>query len=109
MRNSSWFGLLLTALAACGSAEQDGVSAGEPGLGGLGGTTGGGGAFPDAGTGTGTMMNPVLTPGSPGGNTIVYSDAGAGVNPDKCVTTKAAAPPASIPISWPSAWCSRSR
>jgi hypothetical protein len=95
--SSSWFGLLLAALAAGCAGERDGVAAnGEPGLGGLGGVTGGGGVA-DAGTGTSTIMNPVVTPGGGGPTMVVYNDGGAVNNPDECVTTKAAAPPASNP------------
>jgi hypothetical protein len=96
MRISPWFGLLLTAVAAgCGADPDDGISSnvdpssGVPGGGLI------GGAPVDAGVVPPTMQNPTPVPG--GGGITIYNDAGAQADPDKCVTTKAAAPPASTP------------
>jgi hypothetical protein len=96
MRTLPWLSLLLLTVAAnaCG-VEPDGVSAGgDLAGGGLAGAAGGGG-LPDAGSGTSTIQNPAVVP-TDAGVTTVYTDASF-VNPDQCVTTKAAAPPASTP------------
>lgn len=99
MRASPWLTLsLFTVLAASCGADTDGVVSNfDPIRGDTGGLTGGG-ALPDAGPGTGPVLGPPVIPGGTGGNTmVVYNDGGALLNPDECVTTKAAAPPASTP------------
>jgi hypothetical protein len=93
MRNS-WLALILSASSlamACAAKDDDGVATTPNG-----GLTGGGGVLAGGGlldSGTSTTDNPVTVPDA--GSGVVYLDAG--VTGDKCVSTKAVAPPASTP------------
>jgi hypothetical protein len=98
MRASPWLTLsLFTAFVASCSAEPDGpVTSGfDPTRAGTGGL--GGGGVADAGLGTPPVIAPPVVPGGTGNTMTTYSDGGPLANPDECVTTKAAAPPASQP------------
>jgi hypothetical protein len=99
MRPFSRLGLLLAlAVAGCGAASDEVSSSLDPNLGMPGGPAGGVAPI-DAGTGLSSTppANAGATPGGNGNTTVIYSDSGALDDPDKCVTTKAAAPPASNP------------
>jgi hypothetical protein len=89
-RTCSLLPLLITALYACAAdSDKDGV--GTPLAPGADAGVGPG----QVDSGTTVVQDPVVT--SDAGPTVVYSDAGAAGNGEKCVATKAVAPPASNP------------